>query len=258
MVDTMLGALVGGVLGAVAKNVVALAIKLAGKGYNLWSNFDNDINFIKRELVMIAGAEKDQLTEELRDLALEIEDLLHQILRHVVKWDHGPLHKALGFADGLQLEVKVKDLKEELKKAHQRNSDHNFVNGRQLSAVSTPPANTYTTKIGPVGIDESKREIREWVMKDVDGEPEQLSVMSIVGFSGSGKSTLAREVYGCRDVARKFPHPAWVVASEHSGDTKKLLKDLFENLVKGDKVAESVGVEQLQAKISNFLEKAER
>ncbi|TVU24324.1 hypothetical protein EJB05_26755, partial [Eragrostis curvula] len=85
----------GAVLGAVTKNVVALVIKLAQKRCNLWKGFQDDIGFIKTELLMIAGAEEDQLSgkgnpsavksismEEMRDLAQDIEDCLDRILRY--------------------------------------------------------------------------------------------------------------------------------------------------------------------------------
>ncbi|XP_066338416.1 disease resistance protein RGA4-like [Miscanthus floridulus] len=267
----MVAPLVGSLLGAVTSNVVSVVIKLIGKRYELWSDFDNDIESIRRDLLMIAGDEEDQLSEEvdlsavmgkyreeMHDLALEIEDFLDRILRHVVEKNGSPLHKALGFTTEPLLDAKVKKLKERLKDAKQRRSDHDKdINGRQISHSSTPPANTYKTKIEPVGIDESKQEICEWATKDVEGEPEQLSVISIVGFSGSGKSTLAKAVYDCPDVTRKFRHRAWIVASKHRCDAKGLLMELLQKLGQGDKISD-LDVEQLQAKISEYLKGTKR
>lgn len=267
----MVAPLVGSLLGAVTSNVVSVVIKLIGKRYDLWSDFDNDIESIRRDLLMIAGDEEDQLSEEvdlsavmgkyreeMHDLALEIEDFLDRILRHVVEKNGSPLHKALGFTTEPLLDAKVKKLKERLKDAKQRRSDHDKdINGRQISHSSTPTANTYTTKIEPVGIDESKQEICEWATKDVEGEPEQLSVISIVGFSGSGKSTLAKAVYDCPDVTRKFRHRAWIVAPKHRCDAKGLLMELLQKLGQGDKISD-LDVEQLQAKISEYLKGTKR
>jgi len=268
--------LVASVLGAVTNNVLAVVIKLAGKGYNLWSGFDNDIESIRRELQFIAGDEEDQLSEEvnlsavtgkykeeMHDLALEIEDFLDRILRHVVEKNSGHLHEALGFPSKLLLEAKAKEFKERLKDAKQRKSSNHNSNVRQPSSVS--PANTYRTKVGPVGIDESKREICEWATKDVEGEPEQLSVVSIVGFGGSGKSTLAKAVYDCLEVTRRFRHKAWIVASNHMCDTsdqdsaviKGILMELLEKLGQGDKISD-LDVEQLQTKISEHLKQTKR
>lgn len=269
-------ALAAGVLGAVTNNVLAVVIKLAGKGYDFWSGFDNDIESIRRELLLIAGDMEDQLSEEvnlsavtglykkeMHDLALEIEDFLDRILRHVVEKNCGPLHEALGFPNKLLLEAKAKELKERLKDAKLRKSNNHNGNVRQPSSVS--PANTYSTKVGPVGIDESKREICEWGTKDVEGEPEQLSVVSIVGFTGSGKSTLAKAVYDCSEVTSRFRHKAWIVASNHMSDTsdqdsaviKGILMELLEMLDKGGKNSD-LDVEQLQTKISEYLKKTKR
>jgi predicted ATPase len=266
----MVAPLVGSLLGAVTSSVAAVAIKLVGKSYEFLSDFDKDIESIKSELQLMAGHE-DQLSEEvdlsavttgkyreeMHDLALEIEDFLDRILRHVVEKNLGPLHLALGFPSKLLLEAKAKELKERLKDAKQRKSNNHNSNVRQPSSV--PPANTYTTKVGPVGIDESSREICEWATKDVEGEPEQLSlsVISIVGFSGSGKSTLAKAVYDCPDVTRKFRHRAWVVVSKHGSDTKGLLMELLQKLGQGDNISD-LDVEQLQTKISEYLKQTKR
>ena len=91
----------------------------------------------------------------------------------------------------------------------------------------------------------------------MEGEPEQLSVVSIMGFSGSGKSMLARAVYGCPDVARKFHHRAWIVALKYRCDTKQLLMELLLNLGQGDKISD-LDVEQLQTKISEYLKGTKR
>ncbi|WVZ50565.1 hypothetical protein U9M48_001807 [Paspalum notatum var. saurae] len=269
MVAAVVPPVVGGLLGAVTSNVVAVVAKLIGKSYDLWSDFDNDIECIRSDLRMIAGAEEDQLSgedhdlsivmsiskAEMHDLALEIEDFLDRVQRYVV--DGGPFHAVLGFASKPLLEIKVKELKEKLKNAYHRKSNHK-VNGSLPSTSSTFPANTYATNIRPVGIDDFKKEIHAWVMKDVQGEPAQLSVVSIVGFSGSGKSTLANEVYESRNVVDRFPHRARVVASDHRGNTKGLLTELFEKLGQKDQICDSEDVQQLRAKISNYLMNTKR
>ncbi|CAL4979902.1 unnamed protein product [Urochloa decumbens] len=278
--------LVGGVLGAVTSNVVALVIKLACKGYELWSDFEDDIESIKRDLLMIAGAEEDQFSgkmdlsavtstymKEIHDLALEIEDFLDRILRHAVEPNHSPLYEVLGFPNQLELEAKVKKLRMKLKEAEQRKSGTN-VKSSQPSTNTTPSSasTSYTTKIGPVGIDIPKREIVQMVLKDSGfqpRQPEQLSVISIVGFSGSGKTTLAVAVYDCKDINDQFDCKAWVVASKHKGNTLGLLTELFEKLsmrdmTKGDvkkpedKILSFGDVEKLKVKIYNYLKITKR
>ncbi|CAL4991684.1 unnamed protein product [Urochloa decumbens] len=278
--------LVGGVLGAVTSNVVALVIKLACKGYELWLDFEDDIESIKRDLLMIAGAEEDQFSvkmdlsavtstymKEIHDLALEIEDFLDRILRHAVEPNYSPLYEVLGFPNQLELEAKVKKLRMRLKEAEQRKSGTN-VKSSQPSTNTTPSSasTSYTTKIGPVGIDIPKREIVQMVLKDSGFQPRQpklLSVISIVGFSGSGKTTLAGAVYDCKDINDQFDCKAWVVASKHKGNTLGLLTELFEKLsmrdmTKGDvkkpedKILSFGDVEKLKVKIYNYLKITKR
>ena len=81
--------------------------------------------------------------------------------------------------------------------------------------------------------------------------PEQLTVISIVGFSGSGKTTLAAALFGCPDVVRQFPCRAWVVASEHRGNSKGFLTALLEKLLPGDSAIGSL--HQVQDDITNYL-----
>ncbi|TVU24315.1 hypothetical protein EJB05_26746, partial [Eragrostis curvula] len=258
----------GAVLGAVTKNVVALVIKLAQRRYDLWKGFQDDIGFIKTELLMIAGAEEDQLSgkgnpsavksismEEMRDLAQDIEDCLDRILRYAEGEGETSLLHRLKAIGGPAYASEIKKLKKRLKAAYQRKQDYG-INGSQPSpAAITPEASSSTffastARVEPVGIDTPKKELLE-LLDDVDGQPEQLIVISIVGFGGSGKSTLARSVYDCPDVFSRFPCRAWVVASEHKEDMKGLLTVLLEQIRQNDRARGDV--QQLKADISSYL-----
>jgi hypothetical protein len=203
MVATMESA----VLGAVTKNVVAQVMKLVENRYHLWKDFPNDIDFIKRELLMIAGAEEDQLSEkgdpsavksismeEMRDLAHDIEDCLDRIKRYAEGDGEASsvLRRlkavALNTAGSRLFAREVKQLKERLKAAHQRKQDYNVNGNHQVapqepSWMSSAAIDTETTRVEPVGIDKPKRELLE-LLRDMEGQPEHLNVISIVGFSG--------------------------------------------------------------------------
>ncbi|RLN36182.1 hypothetical protein C2845_PM03G29910 [Panicum miliaceum] len=267
MVASVAGAVVGAVVGAVTKNVVAQVVKLVEKRCELWKGFPNDIEFIKRELLMIAGAEEDQISgngahqsvvkmvsmEEMRDLAHDIEDCLDRILRYTAEGEgEAPLLHRL---KGPPFVTEVKQLKDRLKAAHQRKVDYN-VNGNNNPGTSstTSLVNTDTACwVEPVGIDQPKRELLELLlMKEVEDQQEHLNVISIVGFGGSGKSTLAKALYDCPDVVRQFPCRAWVVASEHRGNSKGFLTALLENLRPGGDPTMG-GLHQLQYDIRNYL-----
>ncbi|CAN6363383.1 unnamed protein product [Urochloa humidicola] len=270
MVTTVASVVLGAVLGAVTKNVVAQTVKLVEKRCEMWKGFPGDIDFIKRELLMIAGAEEDQLSgkgdpsavksismEEMHNLALDIEDCLDRILRYTEGEGAASfLHriKAVGLSAGSPpFANEIKQLKERLRAAHQRKLDYN-VNGNSQSAAAaggvTYPVDMDTSRVQPVGIDKPKRELLE-LLHEVEGQPEQLSVISIVGFGGSGKSTLAKALYECPEVVRQFPCRAWVVASEHRGSSKGFLTAFLEKLRPGTPARGDVN--QLQDHITNYL-----
>lgn len=271
----MESAALGAVLSAVIKNVVAKVMKLVEKRYYLWKGFPNDIDFIKRELLMIAGAEEDQLSEkgdpsavkrvsmeEMRDLAHDIEDCLDRIMRCAEDdREASLLHrlKAVGLSTGsLPFATEVKQLKVRLLAAHQRKYDYN-VNGSHPAALQQEPSwmsssaiDSETTRVEPVGIDKPKRELLE-LLRDMEGQPEHLNVISIVGFSGSGKSTLAKALYDCPDIVSQFPCRAWVVASDHRGNSMGFLRALLEKLLPGDGGPARSHVHQVQDDITNYL-----
>ncbi|CAL4986718.1 unnamed protein product [Urochloa decumbens] len=273
MVATVASAVLGVVLGAVTKNVVALVVKLVEKRCELWKGFQNDMDFIKRELLMIAGAEEDRLSgrcdpsavksismEEMRDLAHDIEDCLDRILRDTAECggEASSLLRRVKAVVSPRYADEIKKLKERLKAAHQRKLDYN-VNGGEPSVAGPAAALEFPVAANtaaaarvfePVGIKKPKREVLE-LLDEVEGQPEQLSVISIVGFGGSGKSTLARAVYDSPEMAGRFPHRAWVVASEYRGDTRGLLMALFAELRPGDRA--NGDARQMQADIANHL-----
>jgi len=266
--NRMVPAVVGAVVSAATQNVAERVAKLVDKRCELWRGFPGDIDFIRKEMLMIAGAEEDHhrsagkggdttisdvkrvSMEEMRDLARDIEDCLDRVLRHAAQGSSSPLLWAVAAAGGgPALATEVKRLKERLRAAHQRKADYNVDGGCQQLAAAT----TITTRVvGPVGIDEPKRELLELLLRGVEGRrPEQLTVISIVGFSGSGKTTLAAALFGCPDVVRQFPCRAWVVASEHRGNSKGFLTALLEKLLPGDSAIGSL--HQVQEDITNYL-----
>jgi len=268
MVASIAAAVVGAVVGAVTNNVVAQVFKLGEKRCELWKGFPNDIEFFKRELLMIAAVEEDQISgngahqravemvsmEEMRDLAHDIEDCLDRILRYTGEGEgEAPLLHRLRVVSP-PLATEVKQLKDRLKAAHQRRVDYNVNdNNNPATSSTTSRVNTDTAWVEPVGIHEPKRELQEMLlMKEVEGQQEQLNVICIVGFSGSGKSTLAKALYDSPDVVQQFPCRAWVVASEHRGNSKGFLTALLENLRRGGDPAMG-GLHQLQYDIRNYL-----
>lgn len=269
----MAGSVIGAVLGAVTKNVVALVFKLLQKRFGPSNSLHQDIGYMGRELQMLTAAQEEQLLgtrdlsdeeikfmEQMRDLAQDIEDCLDQILRSSSEGDaEAPsmklrIKKAVGQARTSPQDASevIKDLIVQLKEAHQRKANYN-VDGSQSAGTSSSTTTTTNSpaNVDPVGIDRPKRDILELLNDDVDqDQADQLKVISVVGFGGSGKSTLAKAVFDCPDIIPLFPNRAWVVASEYRGNNMGLRKALLQKLRPGPA---SDDAHQLHVDITNCL-----
>ena len=72
-----------------------------------------------------------------------------------------------------------------------------------------------------VGIDESKRQLVEWLVKGGSGR----EVISVAAMGGMGKTTLAKQVCNASEVKKHFKISAWITVSQ-SFRLSELLKDL--------------------------------
>ncbi|BAF27892.1 Os11g0222900 [Oryza sativa Japonica Group] len=238
-------------LSSVTNIVVGKLFALLEKKYEQWRGLEDSIGFIKRELRVIHGFLHDQLPrdrngedppisavqatciDELRDLAHDIEDCLDRFLPCAACERDSSFLRRLA-ADS-RFAGEVERLKSRLEEAHERRANYgvNGVAGSAAAAGGSSSGSANTTdymaqSCGLVGINVPRQELLDLLLlEDVEGRPERMRVISIVGFGGSGKTTLARAVYDCPDIAGQFDGRAWVVASKHRDDTMGLLSALL-------------------------------
>lgn len=256
------------VVSALMTNIVARLFAVLEKRYDQLSALHDDIDSMKAELHLIAGAMEDQLSQKghtraverismtvMRELAFDIEDCLDRFLPCAACGEEaGSIGDPVYFVDEIQ------KLKKRLEGAHQQKTNYGVKGGQQQDSqdcqghpIASHDADTFEEHHHHhVGIEKPKQEVVD--LLEVEGE--KLMVISIVGFGGSGKTALTKAVYHCPQVRRKFLRRAWVVASKHKDDAKGLLTAILQQLLPSEApaVLPTQQVPQLQQHIIHHLQ----
>jgi disease resistance protein RPM1 len=252
-----------GLLSAFVDNLVSRLFSLAEEKYKLYKGFEGVVTFLMRELAMITSAIDGQLLgqddhilslsiEELRQVAHEIEDCIDHIM-YDVSWDQqqqpwyckyikpGRKRKSRS-----QLGEEMQQLRCRLEEALQRQQRYS-VSHSSPSQLAESSWDQHVPHDDLVGIDAPLEELLEQ-LAEVEGQPKQLKVISIVGFCGLGKTIIARELYNS-EIGKQFDERAWV--SGTCGDPGELLSEILRQLNKPDLVTSNVS--QLSADLCNYL-----
>ncbi|KAL6908201.1 hypothetical protein ACP4OV_002371 [Aristida adscensionis] len=218
------------------------------ENHQLRADLELNTQFVKNELGMIAAAleEHDRRSwsngpsEEqrvwiqiVRDLAYSMEDIIDRFFHRVsLEASASPFrrrsHRLKTTLLRTEFAAKIRELKkvsDEIAKLRQkyvpgggRSSDHP---GASAASTSPSPDGDTAPVADLVGMDVPLGEIMELIRED-EGQPKQLKVISIVGFGGLGKTVLAKQVYTSVAVGNAYEPRVWVSASEMgAGDVLK-------------------------------------
>lgn len=254
---------------AVLKSVMGSLFSSLKEEYKKHKRQKQVIESIERDLHMIAAAMDDKLdalgrhertavarlySEEILDLAHDFEDCVDRFKHHLKCKPHDSSGAVSSMAHRVAHEFKkvqsrfsyaddINKLKSRLNEAHERvknsvtvawrGQQHNGLPSTSMLNCSNPRSVTRS----PVGIEKPMEHLLS-LLHEVDGEQQQLRVISIVGFSGLGKTTLARAVYDSPRAKETFLCRAWVSAATGNGTTadfseriKAILRDILKQVV---------------------------
>lgn len=265
---------------AFMKSVMGRLFMVLEKEYNKQKGLRQETQYVQQDLRMVAAAMDDQLrdlgtsdrgtavarlySEEMLDLAHDVEDCIDRFVHRLTCKQRGAgasslVHRVAHELKKVQSRSSFADeihkLKGRLKEAHERvmNIPRNRITaicGGQPTAVgSTASWTSCRVARNPVGIVKPVEELLS-LLDEVEGEPEQLRVISVVGFGGSGKTTLARAVYDSPRAKEIFDCRAWVAAAGRS-PVRGVLRDILQQVL--PKHAMDIDGQHLEASLTEYL-----
>uniref|UniRef100_A0A0A8XUN6 NB-ARC domain-containing protein n=1 Tax=Arundo donax TaxID=35708 RepID=A0A0A8XUN6_ARUDO len=271
---------------AFLKIVMGRLFLVLEKEYNKHKGLAHEIQSIQQDLRMIAAAMDDHLrslgrhdrtavarlySEEMLDLAHDIEDCVDRFMHRLsCKQRGGGGGAASALVQRVAHELKkvqsrssfaddIHKLKRRLKEAHQRVKDGVSMACGAHQPNGLPPAAAASwmpsrVARNPVGLEKPMEEIM-WLLDEVEGEREQLRVISIVGFGGLGKTTLARAVYESPQVKETFHCRAWVAAGGSSPETGERMRGILRDILLQVLPKDSMDVDGLypEASLKQYL-----
>uniref|UniRef100_J3N7E9 NB-ARC domain-containing protein n=1 Tax=Oryza brachyantha TaxID=4533 RepID=J3N7E9_ORYBR len=195
----------------------------------------------------VMGAVLTKLAAMLSDECKALKNVRGDIeaLKQELEAMHGFLQKMTNVEEpDHQAKLRVRDVRE-LSYDIEDNIDKLMVHIHHESSPKVEDASEL------VGIDAPTEELIKWLKDEEDESPDQLKVVSIVGFGGLGKTTLANQVYN--SLGANFECRAFVPISRTPDITKILGSILSQITMKEDAIVTAGDQHEVISKIRDFL-----
>ncbi|KAF0928395.1 hypothetical protein E2562_003213 [Oryza meyeriana var. granulata] len=256
------------VLSAVLRTLGPKLYAFLREGHDLLRrDLKRDVHYIRNKLGMIAAAieEHDRRSplagdvqsawiHGVRELAHDMEDCIDRFTHRVTG------HGALGsMGTRAKFAAVIQELRKKSEELSRLRASYSTAGGGESSSWGpTTPASTFsaseahTLASDIVGMDGPRGELLELIW-ETQGQPNQLKVISIVGFGGLGKSLLARQIYESDAVAAQFHPRVWVRAAGKSHPEDVLVEMLQQLGIPGHHRADYCDVNQLVVNLRTCL-----
>uniref|UniRef100_A0A0E0BM89 NB-ARC domain-containing protein n=1 Tax=Oryza glumipatula TaxID=40148 RepID=A0A0E0BM89_9ORYZ len=244
------------------------------KQYSNYKALEREISSLQQEFRMVAAAMDDQVlsmgrrskartavarlhAEEMLDLEHDVEDCIDRFM-HLLTCKHnrgGVAHEVKKFMIRSSFANEIHEFKIRLGEVRQRVVNINDSHIACQSAGSSSSATAAVSTRSLVGIMKPMEELLS-LLDEVEGEPNQMRVISIVGFGGLGKTTLAKAVYDSPQSKEKFRHRALVTAGgspDQSSDWMRgILRDVLRQVRPGGDAMDVDG-QHLESLLKEYL-----
>ncbi|KAG8070013.1 hypothetical protein GUJ93_ZPchr0006g43735 [Zizania palustris] len=245
----------------------------ASEKYKLHKGLKDDINFLAKELKMIAAVIDRELSsptggyrravlqlsmEELQELAHDIEDCIDKILYCATRDQQSSavsraLRSIKKIHDDPKLAKEMQRLRKQVKEANKRSERYKVSSqpspATSVGEESSDPRNIHANLIGV------EAPLAELTLQLAGADERKLKVISVVGFSGSGKTALAAKVYNQERNSGMFDKFAWVCAAHK--EPSEVLSELLRGIISSDAhpIQASTDIGQLCVDLRQQLEK---
>ncbi|KAK9001648.1 hypothetical protein V6N11_083427 [Hibiscus sabdariffa] len=234
----------------------------------------------RRPGVVASNETDNQWVENVRDIAYEVEDVIHEFMYHFNKQQQWRSKlssfflKLIHFPKNLlvshRVAVKLQRINKRIKSIAKRNQRYRVFccgsrkfneqiggeNDRNNWVKNLSESSLFHKDDDLVGIDKAQRELLGWLMD----QELQRTMTSVVGMGGLGKTTLVANTFNKQVVKQHFECCAWITVSQ-----QYVVTDLFKSMIKElhhkskeiiDKAInlDSMSYRELVEALVNFLE----
>ncbi|XXG52790.1 hypothetical protein AAC387_Pa03g1014 [Persea americana] len=197
---------------------------------------------------------------KLKDAAYEADDMIDEFKIEALQWKAAgtlkKVHKFFSRSNALAFSIemghKIQEIRDKLDAiAAERSKFHlrDEVGGNRIENEERLVTDSFIIESGIYGREDEKEVIVKSLVSNMS-EPENVSILPIVGMGGLGKTTLAQLAYNDERIMKHFEQRIWVCVSD-SFELRRLMDAIIESVC--GKVSGYVELDPLQRRLRETL-----